>query len=72
MIAGQIKSAINGNTKAFNSLAQFQELGKEEQTEEKYTIPITDITKDFVETYRAVHDAFDNGAYREIISLIKR
>lgn len=69
MIAGQIKSAINGNTKAFNSLAQFQELGKEEQTEEKYTIPITDITKDFVETYRAVHDAFENGAYREIISL---
>ena len=68
MIAGQIKSAINGNTKAFTSLAQFQELGKEEENEEKYTIPITDITKDFVEVYRAVHEAFEHGTYREIIS----
>ena len=27
-------------------------------TDKKYTIPITDITTDFVEVYRAVHDSF--------------
>lgn len=70
MVAGQIKSAINGNTRAFKALAEFQTKAEaSEQKEEKYTIPITDITKDFVDVYRAVHDAFENGTYREIISL---
>ena len=70
MVAGQIKSAINGNTKAFKALADIQaKADASEQKEEKYTIPITDITKDFVDVYRAVHDAFENGTYREIISL---
>lgn len=33
-----------------------------------YTIPITDITSDFVVVYRAVHEAWETGKYREIIS----
>lgn len=33
-----------------------------------WTIPINDITSDFVETYRAVHDAFNGDGTREIIS----
>jgi PBSX family phage terminase large subunit len=36
---------------------------------DKWTIPITDITSDFVEPYRAVHDAFEGTAdTHEIIS----
>ena len=70
VVAGQIRSAIDGNTKAFIALADMQaKADASEQKEEKYTIPITDITKDFVDVYRAVHEAFDNGTYREIISL---
>ena len=68
MVAGQIMSAIKGNTKAFNALAQFQDKGKTDDNSKKYTMPITDITIDFVEVYRAVHDAFENGTYREFIS----
>ena len=68
MVAGQIKSAIKGNTKAFNALAQFQDKGKTDENSAKYTMPITDITKDFVDVYRAVHEAFEEGKYREFIS----
>ena len=68
MVAGQIKSAIKGNTKAFNALAQFQDKGKTDENSTKYTMPITDITSDFVEVYRAVHDSYEKGTYREFIS----
>ena len=68
MVAGQIKSAIKGNTKAFNALAQFQDKGKIDDNSKKYTMPITDITSDFVEVYRAVHDSYEKGTYREFIS----
>ena len=53
LIAGQIKSAINGNTNAFEVLQEYQNKAeKDDGTERAYTIPITDITKDFVEVYR--------------------
>ena len=69
VVAGQIKSAYEGNTKAFQALAEYQNLAQKEEKEQRYTVPILDITKDFVDVYRAVHDAFENGTYREIISL---
>lgn len=69
LIAGQIKSAINGNTNAFEVLQEYQNKAeKDDGTERAYTIPITDITKDFVEVYRKIHDAFDGKEnIREIV-----
>ena len=69
VVAGQIKSAHEGNTKAFQALAEYQNQAQKDDKVDKYTVPITDITKDFVDVYRAVHDAFENGTYREIITL---
>jgi PBSX family phage terminase large subunit len=69
MVSGQIKSAIEGNSKAFIALTELQKQAANDDKVAKYTIPITDITKDFVEVYRAIHEAFDRGTYREIISL---
>lgn len=69
MVAGQIRSATNGNHKAFEMLNNLSEKAeKQDDTDKKYTVPITDITIDFVEPYRAVHEAFEIGRYREIIS----
>lgn len=70
MIAGQIKSAIDGNTKAFQALVDIQGKARKPDTDQSdWTIPITDITSDFVEPYRAVHEAFtgDNNL-REVVS----
>ena len=69
VVSGQIKSAIEGNTKAFVALAEMQDKASRDDKEAKYTIPITDVTKDFVDVYRAVHESFESGKYREIISL---
>lgn len=69
IVAGQIRAAYEGDTSAFKVLAEFQDRGIEEEDVDNYTIPITDITKDFVDVYRAVHEAFESGTYREIISL---
>lgn len=69
MVAGQVKSAMNGNHKAFELLNGLNDKAeKKDESDKKYTIPITDITVDFVEAYRAVHDSFETGKYREIIS----
>lgn len=70
MIAGQIKSAIDGNTKAFQALVDIQGKARRPDIDHReWTIPITDITSDFVEPYRAVHEAFtgDNNL-REVVS----
>ena len=69
LIAGQIKSAINGNTNAFEILQEYQNKAeKDDNTESTYTLPITDITKDFVEVYRKIHEAFDGKEnIREIV-----
>ena len=66
LVAGQIKSAYQGNTKAFQALAEYQNQAQKDVKEERYTIPITDITKDFVEAYRArLHsiEILDNDFY---------
>lgn len=68
MVAGQIKSAINGNTKAFLALNDLNNKGQKIDDNREWTIPITDITVDYVELYRAIHKAFKDGSLREIIS----
>lgn len=68
MVAGQIKSAMNGNTKAFLALNDLNSKGKKTDDNREWTIPIVDITIDYVELYRAVHKAFKDGSLREIIS----
>lgn len=68
--AGLIKSAASGNTKAFECLQNYQSKNAEIQdTDHHYTIPITDITIDFVEVYRLIHKVWRGDAnIREIIS----
>ena len=69
MVAGQVRSAMKGNSKAFEIVTELNEKSqKQDDSDKKYTIPISDITIDFVEPYRAVHEAFQSGKYREIIS----
>lgn len=69
MMAGQVKAAAQGNTNALEAVVKYaQKAERQEEEKNHYTIPITDITKDFVDVYRAVHESFDTGKYREIIS----
>lgn len=70
MLAGQIKSAINGNTKAFQTLSQYNEVAqKKDDKQEKWYVPITDITKDFVDVYRVIHEVWDGERdIHEIVS----
>ena len=44
VVAGQIKSAYEGNTKAFQALAEYQNLAQKDEKEQWYTVPILDIT----------------------------
>lgn len=70
MIAGQIESASKGNVQSFECLQKYNASGESKNDSDRdYTIPILDITKDFVDVYRKVHDVFDgNSPVREIIS----
>jgi len=69
MTAGQIKSASQGNTKAFITLTELAEKQQsQEENQTRYNMPILDITSDFVELYRKIHEAFETGNIREIIS----
>ena len=69
MVAGLIKSAMAGNVKAFQCLQNYQDKAAEpNEADQKYTIPITDITVDFLETYRLVHKVFEGKSpVQEII-----
>ena len=69
--ADQLK-AMDGLEKALN-IQERQRIEKEEKEKrekaEKWTLPINDITSDFVEAYRAVHESFDGESnIREIVS----
>lgn len=69
MIAGQIKAAAQGNTKAMEYLSQLSDRAEKKEDVQRYTVPITDITSDFVEVYRKVHAAFSGEEnIREVIS----
>ncbi len=69
MIAGQIKAAMCGNVGAFQNLQSYLERNSsKDDFDSDYTIPITDITVDFLETYRTVHKIFDGKSdIQEII-----
>ena len=69
LVASLIKSAAKGNTKAWKLLLEYLEKAeKKNEAEQRFTIPITDVTIDFVELYRAVHDVFaGRSQVREII-----
>lgn len=69
VVVGQVVGAANGNAKCAEALKEWAEEAEraEVQASEPWHIPILDITKDFVEPYRAVHDAFAGDGTREII-----
>lgn len=69
LCAGLVKSAANGNMCAFDKLQEYQSKAATiDETDTNYTIPITDITTDFVEFYRAIHKVWENKLnIREII-----
>lgn len=67
MIAGQAKSAAKGNTKAFNALNELSNKGEKDEKKDAWTMSTLNMTKDFVEPYRAVHDAFSGDGTRELI-----
>lgn len=70
-IAGLVnKVARDGDTKAFECLQSYQSKAEKIiDSDMHYTIPITDITIDFVEPYRTVHKIWEGKLnIREIIS----
>lgn len=69
-VAGLIqKTVTSGDTKAFECLQSYQSKAESVvDADIKYTIPITDVTIDFVELYRAIHKVWENKLnIREII-----
>ncbi len=69
MIAGQIKSAAMGNTKAFECITSIADRMSKKEEHQRYNMPITDITIDFVEVYRIIQDVWNGMCdIREIIS----
>lgn len=69
-VAGLIKKAAkDGDTKAFECLQSYQSKAEAvDDADTKYTMPITDITIDFVELYRNIHKVWDGKLnVREII-----
>ena len=69
LCAGLVKSAANGNLAAFDKLQAYQIEAEEQNNPDKhYTIPIVDITTDFVELYRSIHKVWRGELnVREII-----
>lgn len=61
MTAGLIKAAVNGNTKAYEALQRYT-AAEEEQDAQKWQIPITDITSDYVELFRLICDIFNGDS----------
>lgn len=70
MVAGLIRAAINGDVRAFLTVQDLlAEKKQDEDPDQAWHLPITDITSDFVEVYRLVQDVFEGRSnVREIIS----
>lgn len=68
MAAGLVKAAVTGNVKAFEAVQRY--VGTDEQaTKDEYYLPITDITTDFVNVYRLIHEVWNGESdVHEIIS----
>lgn len=69
LAAGLVRSAANGNMYAFDKVqAYWQKCEEQDSFDKNYTIPITDITVDFLETYRLIHKVFEGKSeVQEII-----
>ena len=69
LCTGLMKSAANGSIFAFEKLQAYQDEAEAQNSSDKqYTLPITDITTDFVELYRAVHKVWESKLnIREVI-----
>lgn len=69
LAAGLVRSAANGNMYAFDKVqAYWQKCEEQDNFDKNYTIPITDITVDFLETYRLIHKVFEGKSeVQEII-----
>lgn len=69
LAAGLVRSAANGNMYAFDKVQAYcQKCEEQDSSDKNYTIPITDITVDFLETYRLIHKVFDGkSGVQEII-----
>ena len=69
LCTGLMKAAAGGSIAAFDKLQAYQDEAEEQNNVDKhYTIPITDITVDFVELYRSIHKVWDTKLnVREII-----
>jgi len=65
--SGAIFKAIQGNVDAIKLVEEWQSSSVKEEQHEKYNMPISDITSDFVEVYREMHEALENGKWREFI-----
>lgn len=69
MIVGQVQAATHGNTSSARLLLELdsQQYGKDEAGA-GYRMSPLDMTKDFIEPYRAVWETFEgDGEYREVI-----
>lgn len=68
MAAGLVKAAVTGNVKAFEAVQRY--VGTDEQAKkDEYHLPITDITTDFVNVYRLIHEVWNGESdVHEIIS----
>jgi len=69
-LAGVVKRATQGYAKENVYLDELIAKAEQQEAENsvKWQMPITDLTSDFVEAYRAIHKAYDYGTYRRIIS----
>lgn len=68
MAAGLVKAAATGNVKAFEAVQRY--IGTDEQEKkDEYHLPITDITTDYVNVYRLIHEVWNGESnIHEIIS----
>lgn len=69
LAAGLVRSAAYGNMYAFDKVQAYcQKCEEQDSFDKNYTIPITDITVDFLETYRLIHKVFEGKSeVQEII-----
>lgn len=70
LCTGLMRAAVSGNVQAFDKLQAYQDKAEQSANiDQRYTIPITDITVDFVEVYRVIHKVWSGEInIREIIS----
>lgn len=68
MVAGQVKAAIGGSTKAMEYIEGLRERAEKDADAAPFRLSPLDITSDYVEAYRDIHEVFDGElGVREMI-----